>query len=134
MTAFFGTKPVLGRTTRSTLIWIAVDCFTAGMAEMNGTTPTRTPIRPGFKDGRSKLQPARSVKYSVHDDKGKIEKARGESVDVLEIKDLQRARDFGRYAGAIRASSTSRHHHIPAEIRAPFMNAYGEHSEVFDGH
>jgi hypothetical protein len=143
MTAFIQERnAVLGRTTRfnSEIDRVRL-LYQQGMAEMNGTTPypdANSTLR--FTYGSIKgYSPREAVKYSPFTTiKGMIEKDTGANpFDVPQkLKDLQRARDFGRYAegDSVVVNFLATTDIIGGNSGSPILNAYGEQvGLVFDG-
>ena len=143
MTAFIQERTaVLGRTnTFNNNIDRVRLLYQQGMAEMTGATPypdANSTLR--FTYGNIKgYSPREAVKYSPFTTiKGMIEKDTGANpFDVPQkLKDLQRARDFGRYAegGSVVVNFLASTDIIGGNSGSPIMNAYGEQvGLVFDG-
>lgn len=143
MTAFVQERnAVLGRTTafNSNIDRVRL-LYQQGMAEMTGATPypdANSTLR--FTYGSIKgYSPREAVKYSPFTTiKGMIEKDTGVNpFDVPQkLKDLQRARDFGRYAegDSVIVNFLATTDIIGGNSGSPILNAYGEQvGLVFDG-
>ncbi|HXG82521.1 MAG TPA: S46 family peptidase [Pyrinomonadaceae bacterium] len=115
--------------------------YQQGMAEMNGTRPypdANSTLR--FTYGNIKgYKPREAVSYTPFTTlKGMFEKDTGENpFDVPQkLKDLQRARDFGRFGenGTVPVNFLASTDIIGGNSGSPVLNAYGEQvGLVFDG-